>query len=98
MTGTGNDARRPSGFLIGSIIALSFGTVFVMVNSGGLSSPWPIVIRVVGLVIAVALLVAVLRVRHLAGQGRPGTSTGSPTGGTGMWSPVRSLRCSAGST
>jgi hypothetical protein len=76
MTGTGNDARRPSGFLIGSIIALSFGTVFVMVNSGGLPSPWPIVIRAVGLVAAVALLIAVLRVRHLADRARPGDADG----------------------
>jgi hypothetical protein len=61
MTGTNNDIR-PAGLLIGSMIALSFGTSFVMANSGGLSSPWPLIIRVVGALIAVALAIQVIRV------------------------------------
>ncbi|WP_436536488.1 hypothetical protein [Actinoplanes sp. HUAS TT8] len=66
MTGTDNNRNGSSGLVVGSLVALSFGTVFVMVNSGGLPSPWPIVIRVVAAVVAVGLLLGVLRVRRLA--------------------------------
>ena len=47
-----------------SVVAITFGTVFVLVNSGGVPAPWPLVIRVIGLLVA-ALLVAglVLTVR-----------------------------------
>ncbi len=47
--------------VVGSIIALVFGTVFVEVNSGGLPGSWPLVVRVAGAVVAVGLLIAVLR-------------------------------------
>ncbi|BEL03387.1 hypothetical protein Q0Z83_015780 [Actinoplanes sichuanensis] len=57
MTGT----RRPDGMVIGSLIAISFGTVFMMVNSSGLPAPWPLVIRAAGAVIAAVLVVALLR-------------------------------------
>lgn len=53
--------KRPEGLVIGSLIAISFGTVFVMVNSGGPAAPWPLVIRVVAAVIAVGLVVALFR-------------------------------------
>jgi hypothetical protein len=70
MTGT----RRPDGLMIGSLIAISFGTVFVMVNSGDLPAPWPLAIRVTGAVIAAALLIA------LFGTSRP-PQAGPPPGG-----------------
>ncbi|MFI1990489.1 hypothetical protein [Actinoplanes sp. NPDC020271] len=76
MTGTGDDVRRPSGFLIGSIVALSFGTTFVMVNSGGPPGPWPAVLRVAGSAVAIVLLVGVLRARRLAAEARPGDVAG----------------------
>jgi hypothetical protein len=76
MTGTTNDARRPSGLLVGSLIALSFGTVFVMVNSGDLPDPWPVVIRVAGVLAAIALLIGSLRAGRLAAVARPGDVAG----------------------
>jgi hypothetical protein len=69
MTGT----RRPDGLVIGSLVAISFGTVFVMVNSGGLVAPWPLVIRATGVVIAVALLIVLF---GRARNGPPGPSAG----------------------
>ncbi|MER5606487.1 hypothetical protein AB0F93_07880 [Micromonospora tulbaghiae] len=53
---------RPSGLVVGSLVAISFGTVFVLVNSGDLSAPWPLVVRVAGLLAAALLLVTVFRV------------------------------------
>ncbi|MFC7528536.1 hypothetical protein [Actinoplanes sp. GCM10030250] len=47
--------------MIGSLIAISFGTVFVMVNSGGLAEPWPVIVRVVAGLVAVGLVVALFR-------------------------------------
>lgn len=41
-----------------SLVGMAFGTVFVMVNAGGLPSPWDVIARVVGLVL---LAVAVWR-------------------------------------
>jgi len=60
-----NVSHRSEGFVAGSVVALTFGTVFVLVNSGGLAAPWPLVIRVTGLIVA-ALLIAgiVLAVRR----------------------------------
>ena len=57
--------QRSAGFVVGSVVAIAFGTVFVLANSGGVPTPWPIVIRVAGLLVA-ALLVAglVLAVRR----------------------------------
>ncbi|BCJ46944.1 hypothetical protein GCM10010168_35360 [Actinoplanes ianthinogenes] len=60
MTGT-NNKRQLSGLIVGSLVALSFGTVFVMVNSAELSSPWQLVIRVVAVLVAAGLLVLVFR-------------------------------------
>lgn len=71
MTGT----RRPDGLVIGSLIAISFGTTFVMVNSGDLPAPWPLVIRAAGAVIAAVLLVALFRTARTA-QAAPATGAG----------------------
>ncbi|WP_328478162.1 hypothetical protein OHA21_26450 [Actinoplanes sp. NBC_00393] len=57
MTGNG---RRPDGLVIGSLIAISFGTVFVMVNSGGLPEPWPLIIQSVGAAVAALLIIALI--------------------------------------
>ena len=73
MTSTSTDSR-PTGLVTGSLIAISFGTVFILVNSGGLPSPWPIVIRTAGVLCAVALVTALFRtartVRATGGGGR----------------------------
>ncbi|MEE3920256.1 hypothetical protein V2I01_24865 [Micromonospora sp. BRA006-A] len=52
---------RPSGLVVGSLVAISFGTVFVLVNSDGLDAPWPLVLRVAGLLAAALLLAALFR-------------------------------------
>src|SRR5438046_1350548 len=56
MTMPGN-RRRPAGIVVGSMVAITFGTVFVLVNSAGLRDPWPLVFGAAGLLVA-ALLVA----------------------------------------
>src|SRR2546429_3324482 len=56
MTMPGN-GRRPAGIVVGSMVAITFGTVFVLVNSAGLRDPWPLVFGAAGLLVA-ALLVA----------------------------------------
>jgi len=49
----------------GAAVGITFGTVFVLVNSGGVPVPWPLVIRVVGLLVAALLVVGlVLAVRR----------------------------------
>jgi hypothetical protein len=53
MTGT---RKRPAGITVGSVVAITFGTVFVLVNSADLPRPWPVVIRVAGLGAAALLL------------------------------------------
>jgi hypothetical protein len=45
----------------GCLVAISFGTVFIMVNSGGLPSPWPMILRVAAVVAAAVLLVVLFR-------------------------------------
>jgi len=42
--------------VIGSLVAIAFGTVFVLVNSADLATPWPLAVRVTGLVVAAALV------------------------------------------
>ncbi|GAA2700706.1 hypothetical protein Apa02nite_088610 [Actinoplanes palleronii] len=56
MTGIKSEVR-PAGLRTGSVVALTFGTVFVVANSGGLAAPWPLVIRVAGVLVAVVLAV-----------------------------------------
>lgn len=67
MTTTGT---RPIGLVIGSLIATTFGLVFVLVNSGGLPGNWPTVVRIAGGVVGVVLLLGILRASRLPG-GRP---------------------------
>lgn len=63
-------SRISAGEAIGSIVAIVFGLVFVLVNSGGLASPWPVAIRVAGAVVAAGLFVLLAR-------------RGKPEGGAG---------------
>ena len=58
------------------MIALTFGTVFVLVNSGDLPAPWPLIIRVIGLA-TTALLVAGL---VLAGRRGPSVASAPASG------------------
>ena len=60
------DRQGPPGFVVGSMVAVAFGTVFIMVNSGGLPHPWPLIVRVVGLLVAVLLVVGVVRAARTA--------------------------------
>lgn len=69
-------ARWPSGLVIGSLIAISFGAVFVLVNSGGLADPWRLLIRTLGLLVAAALLGALALVARRA----PGVAQGPAAG------------------
>ncbi len=71
--------QRP-GFVIGSVVALAFGTLFVFANSGGLRAPWPLAIRVAGALVAVLLAVGVVRA---ARKGPPAT----PEPGSGFAAP-----------
>lgn len=59
---TPQGTQRPAGLVVGSVVAIAFGTVFVLVNSAGLPAPLPLVIRVVGLVVAALLVVGLVLV------------------------------------
>ena len=48
--------KQPPGIVVGSMVAITFGTVFVLINSADLPAPWSFVIRAAGLVIAALLL------------------------------------------
>jgi hypothetical protein len=68
---------QPSaGFVVGSVVAIAFGTVFVLVNSGGLAAPWPLAIRVIGLLVAALLVVGLVLV---VGRG-PSVAPAPPSG------------------
>lgn len=54
--------QRPAGLVVGSVVALAFGTVFVLVNTAGLPAAWSLVIRVVGLLVAALLIVGLVLV------------------------------------
>jgi len=54
--------QQPAGFVVGSTVAITFGTVFVLVNSAGLPGAWPHVIRVLGVIMAALLIVGVVLV------------------------------------
>jgi hypothetical protein len=58
--------KRSAGIVVGSMVAITFGTVFVLVNSGGLPAPWPLVIRAVGLLVAALLIVGLVLVVRTA--------------------------------
>lgn len=59
-------SRSADGLVTGSLIAVVFGLVFIEVNSGGLAAPWPLVVRLAGVVAAAGLLVALFRSRRSA--------------------------------
>ena len=58
--------KLPAGIVLGSMVAIAFGTVFVLVNSAGLPAPWPLVIRAVGLLVAALLIVGLVLVVRAA--------------------------------
>ncbi|MCW3820765.1 hypothetical protein ONA91_40705 [Micromonospora sp. DR5-3] len=60
------NGKRPAGIVAGSMVAITFGTVFVLVNSAALPTPWPVVVRVVGLVVAALLIVGLVLVVRAA--------------------------------
>jgi hypothetical protein len=69
--------QRSAGFVVGSVVAIAFGTVFVQVNCGGLPALSRLVIRVVGVLVAALLVVGlVLAVR--------GGSSVVPASGSGF--------------
>lgn len=47
--------------IVGSLVGVVFGLVLVEVSGGGLPGGWPLVVRVIGAVVAVVLLAGVLR-------------------------------------
>jgi hypothetical protein len=46
--------------IVGSLVGVLFGLVFIEVNSGGLPGNWPLVVRLAGAVVAVALLAGII--------------------------------------
>jgi len=62
--------------VVGSLVAISFGTVFVVVNSGDLARPWPVIIRVAGALVAAALLVSLVFVTRSAAPVTPAPASG----------------------
>jgi hypothetical protein len=74
--GTSDATRRPSGLVVGSLIAISFGAVFVLVNSGGLADPWRLLIRTLGLLVAAALVGALVLVARRAPAVAQGPAAG----------------------
>ncbi|GAA4603504.1 hypothetical protein BJY16_004641 [Actinoplanes octamycinicus] len=71
-----DDRRRLSGLMIGSLVALSMGTVFVVVNSAALPSPWRLVIRVAAVLVAVTLLALVIRAERAGAPSEEGDIQG----------------------
>ncbi len=57
-----------SGAKLGSMVGAVGGLVFVMSNAGALSGPWPVVLRVLGVVAFAAVVALVLRAR-VVGKG-----------------------------
>ncbi len=51
------------GSKIGSWVGVVAGLVFVTVNAGGLPDPWPVVLRIAGVVAAAAVAVVIVRAR-----------------------------------
>jgi hypothetical protein len=52
--------------VVGSVVAISFGTVFIIVNTGDLPGPWSVIIRVAGVLAAAALVVGLAFVTRSA--------------------------------
>jgi MFS family permease len=57
-----DNGKRTAGIVVGSMVAITFGTIFVLVNSAGLPDSWPLVIRAVGLLVAALLIVGLVLV------------------------------------
>jgi integrase len=68
--------QRSAGFVAGSVVAITFGTVFVLVNSGGVHAPWPLAIRVIGLVVAALLVVGLVLVVRRGSAVTPAAASG----------------------
>jgi hypothetical protein len=76
-------AGRSPGQVVGSLIAIAFGTVFVVVNSGGLATPWPTVVRLTGVAVAAVLLIALFVRRPRPTAPNPGTGGSTDRAGAG---------------
>jgi hypothetical protein len=63
---TPGSSKGPPGFVVGSVVAITFGAVFVLVNSGGLPGPWPLVVRAAGLLVGALLLAGLVLVAREA--------------------------------
>jgi hypothetical protein len=79
------EKRRLPGFVIGAIVAVGFGTGFIIGNSGGLTSPWPLILRVAAIVAAVALLIATFRAGRRVGPTTTAAAPSSSFMGRGYW-------------
>ena len=73
---TPHGSQRPAGFVVGSVVAITFGTVFVLVNSGGVPAPWPLVIRVIGLLVAALLVAGLVLVARRGSSVTPAPASG----------------------
>jgi hypothetical protein len=62
--------------VVGSAVAITFGTVFVLVNSGGLPAPWPLVIRVIGSLAAALLGIGLVLVARSGSSATPAPASG----------------------
>lgn len=76
-------AGRSPGQVVGSLIAIAFGTVFVVVNSGGLAAPWPTVVRLGGVAVAAVLLIALFVRRPRPTAPNPDTGGSTDRAGAG---------------
>ena len=73
---TPKDGKRSAGLVAGSVVAITFGTVFVLVNSGGVPAPWRLVIRVIALLVAALLAAGVVLVARSGSSVTPAPSLG----------------------
>ncbi|WP_133743108.1 hypothetical protein [Actinorugispora endophytica] len=77
MTSSSSGGQNPQGVASGSLIAIMFGLVFIIANSGRLGDAWTLGVRVAGVLCAVVLVVAVLRL-HGRGLARAGADREDP--------------------
>jgi hypothetical protein len=61
----------PQGRLIGTVVALGFGTVFVLANTDAVPDPWRAVLRVAAVVAALAVLLAAVATYRRVRRSRP---------------------------
>lgn len=57
------DAPRITGAKLGSLIGCVGGLAFYLINAGALADPWPLVLRVLGVLLFVGIVAMVLRAR-----------------------------------